>query len=453
MTHQDNGAATVDSTPTLVAVETRNGVPTSITDTGETIQDAVQKKMNMSPSQAELLRLRSSSSNKSDAAEFAFENFAKKFFVAQKAGIFRRKVSLAAMSRWTSAPIASTLTVIQLNPKHKNVVKDAINIFRLIQMVMGDRELRKFPTVPHVIQHILEKGLFLPEIRDEIFSQLCKQIAGNPHLESHVNGWVLLSVMVWMFPPSRNMENYLKHFVLMHYDDSEPRVNTLARYSFKKLMRVCETGARARVPTLPEIERARDAPFNPSVFGSTLDDIMSMQTGKMPDVKLPLVLTSLTESVLRLSGAKTEGIFRVPGDTDAVFALKLKIERADYAIASDDPHVPASLLKLWLRELDEPIIPTEFYPDCIKNAKEATQAIAIIDGLPQINRDVVRYLISFLKQIGEPGNQAVTKMSLDNLAMVFAPSFLRCPSENPQTIFENTRHEQDFTRTLLEHLN
>lgn len=439
-----------DGTGVVLSAQHVEGVPEGIQNTGQTLQEAVSKKMNMSPSQAELLRLRTASGK--DESEFSFENFAKKFFLVHKEGLFRKKVPLQTMIRWSSSPISQTLTAIPINPKHKNVPKEAVNIFRLIQMIMGDKELRKFPTIPHVIQFVLEKGLFLTEARDELFSQVCKQVTHTPDEESRVNGWILLSIMVWMFPPSRAMENYLKHFVLSHYNDSESRIDTLARYSFKKIMRVCETGARARVPTLPEIERARDAPFNPSVFGSTLEDIMAMQSDKLPDIKLPLVLTSLTEAILRLNGTKTEGIFRVPGDTDAVFALKLKIERAEYNIQCDDPHVPASLLKLWLRELDEPIITTEFYQDCIKAAKDAATATGIVERLPHINREVVKYLIKFLQQVGDPANQPVTKMTLDNLAMVFAPSFLRCPSENPQTIFENTRYEQDFTRTLLEHL-
>jgi len=43
-------------------------------------------------------------------------------------------------------------------------------------------------------------------------------------------------------------------------------------------------------------------------------------------------------------------------------------------------------------------------------------------------------------------------MTISNLGMVFAPSFLRCPSDNPQTIFENSKVEQDFVKTLLLHL-
>lgn len=40
-------------------------------------------------------------------------------------------------------------------------------------------------------------------------------------------------------------------------------------------------------------------------------------------------------------------------------------------------------------------------------------------------------------------------MNVFNLAMVFAPNFLRCPSVNLKTIFENSKYEQMFLKTLI----
>lgn len=40
-------------------------------------------------------------------------------------------------------------------------------------------------------------------------------------------------------------------------------------------------------------------------------------------------------------------------------------------------------------------------------------------------------------------------MNVNNLAMVFAPNFLRCPSESLTTVFENSKYEQAFLRTLI----
>ena len=40
-------------------------------------------------------------------------------------------------------------------------------------------------------------------------------------------------------------------------------------------------------------------------------------------------------------------------------------------------------------------------------------------------------------------------MTHDNLAMVWAPNFLRCASDDPMTIFQNTKKEMSFVRHLI----
>lgn len=46
------------------------------------------------------------------------------------------------------------------------------------------------------------------------------------------------------------------------------------------------------------------------MFGSTLEEILALQCERFPDRKLPWLQTTLSEEVLRLNGAQTEGIFR-----------------------------------------------------------------------------------------------------------------------------------------------
>ncbi len=60
------------------------------------------------------------------------------------------------------------------------------------------------------------------------------------------------------------------------------------------------------------VSHSQEAPFNPSMFGNSLEDTMELQQEKFPsfDQKLPWVVPALTGAVLRLQGPKTEGIFR-----------------------------------------------------------------------------------------------------------------------------------------------
>ena len=61
-------------------------------------------------------------------------------------------------------------------------------------------------------------------------------------------------------------------------------------------------------------------------------------------------------------GPKTEGIFRVPAFAAEVRSTKEKIDEGNYDIIykSSNVHTPCALMKLWFRELPEPLIPDKF---------------------------------------------------------------------------------------------
>ena len=88
---------------------------------------------------------------------------------------------------------------------------------------------------------------------------------------------------------------------------------------------------------------------------------------------------------------------RVPGDTDEVAALKAKCDQWVAPTTYSDPHIPASLLKLWYRELYDPLIPTEFYTRCVDSYADPEAAVEIVGKLPELNRLVLTYLIWFLQ--------------------------------------------------------
>ncbi|POI19657.1 hypothetical protein CIB84_016598, partial [Bambusicola thoracicus] len=88
---------------------------------------------------------------------------------------------------------------------------------------------------------------------------------------------------------------------------------------------------------------------------------------------------------------------RVPGDIDEVNALKLQVDQWKIPTGLEDPHVPASLLKLWYRELEEPLIPHDFYERCITHYENPEAAVAVVHSLPRINKMVLCYLIRFLQ--------------------------------------------------------
>lgn len=114
-----------------------------------------------------------------------------------------------------------------------------------------------------------------------------------------------------------------------------------------------------------------------------------------------------------------------------------------------DPHVPAGLLKLWLRQLPEPLIPHAFYQRALSSSDNPVEVTRLIQVLPSINQLVISKLVACLQDLSREEVVAHTKMDASNLAMVMAPNVLRCESEDPRVIFENTRREMSFLKTLI----
>lgn len=260
----------------------------------------------------------------------------------------------------------------------------------------------------------------------------------------------MLCVLLTAFPPSKNFETYLRSFIQQRTTQQEGRVDVIAKHCLRRLITISKKGPRGKPPTMAEIETASDAAFNPSTFGESLDATMRLQERNYSHEKIPIILPFLADGILALGGTKSEGIFRVPGDSDSVSELKLRIDRGYYTLESvDDPHVLASLLKLWLRELSDPLVPEEMYNECVTCAGNPETCVELVKRLPTINRRVVVFLISFLQFFLEERVQAVTKMTAANLALVMAPNLLRCNSESMTVVFTNAQCVVSFLFALL----
>ncbi|XP_056130345.1 rho GTPase-activating protein 39 isoform X2 [Lampris incognitus] len=416
--------------------------------------------------------------------EMGMEDWASKHLNMHTQGLFRRRVSIANMLSWNRGSIKKPMLVTS----DRAIRKEACEMFKLVQAYMGDRPSRLDRR--HCALLIVTKCWDMPGLRDELYVQLVRQTTGNTSPRSLAAGWELMAVSLAFFAPSPKFRCYLEGYIQRHTDltsdkkltqfileqqelkmkkNSKSRkkrkqnteedeglpISTYAKFCCRKLQKVAITGGKKglRKPTLEEIDHSRRAIVTPSLFGSSLEEVMERQSELFPDRKLPWVQVQLSQYVLALGGAQTEGIFRVPGDIDEVNALKLQVDQWRIPENLSDPNVPASLMKLWYRELEEPLIPMNFYKQCISNYDDPVAAIAVVQSLPELNRLVLCYFIHFLQVFAQPSNVAVTKMDVNNLAMVMAPNCLRCQSDDPRVIFENTRKEMSFLRMLIVHLD
>ncbi|KAM9761508.1 LOW QUALITY PROTEIN: rho GTPase-activating protein 39 [Menidia menidia] len=386
------------------------------------------------------------------SSETDIENWASKHFNKHTQGLFRRKVSIANMLSWSSEPIKKPMIVTS----DRAVKREAVDLFKLIQTYMGDRRAKVDPQA--VALEVVVRGWSHQGLRDELYIQLCRQTTENFRYDSLERGWELMAVCLAFFPPTPRFHSYLEGYIYRHMDPLNDTkgvaISAYAKYCYRKLTKAALTGAKKGLqkPCIEEIQHA-PAIFSPSMFGSSLEEVMALQQERYPERQLPWVQTRLSEEVLGLNGDQTEGIFRVPGDIDEVNALKLQVDQWKIPTGLEDPHIPASLLKLWYRELEEPLIPHEFYDQCIRYYDDPEAAVSVVLGLPHINKLVLCYLVRFLQVFAQPSNVLVTKMDVSNLAMVMAPNCLRCQSTDPRVIFENTRKEMSFIRVLVQRLD
>jgi hypothetical protein len=158
-----------------------------------------------------------------------------------------------------------------------------------------------------------------------------------------------------------------------------------------------------------------------------------------------LILSSCCEAILK-EGVTTEGLFRVPGPSQQIEDLKKGFEEgrdplAYSALRNIEITAVASVLKLYFRELKNPLFPSDKYYDFIKCCRREDhqdrldaiqQTVSLIH--PAICT-VMRYLFKFLYDVSQ--HTADTKMNSANLAVVFGPTLTRAPDNADPRLLHN----------------
>eukprot|EP00055_Hartaetosiga_balthica_P003111 m.6494 g.6494 ORF g.6494 m.6494 type:complete len:626 (+) comp2610_c0_seq1:50-1927(+) len=96
------------------------------------------------------------------------------------------------------------------------------------------------------VQFICNVGITRPNTRDEIFSQVCKQLTENPSKPSRARGWILLALVCGSFLPSEALLGVLKNFI-----NNGP--SKYAPFIMKQLERTIKNGMREHPPTACEL--------------------------------------------------------------------------------------------------------------------------------------------------------------------------------------------------------
>ncbi|KAL6073521.1 Rho GTPase-activating protein 1 [Balamuthia mandrillaris] len=206
--------------------------------------------------------------------------------------------------------------------------------------------------------------------------------------------------------------------------------------------------------------RRRRGDFARPIFGVPLEEAVIRTTTHSG---LPVVCERAFQA-LDAAALETEGLFRISGSNADINDLKKRFDRGeDVDLIGWDPHVVAGLLKLFLREMPEPLFTHELYDEFIKLLADpstaemqeatATKLRELLASLPMHNFLLCRRLFKLLMQTA--AKSEVNKMGSSNLAIVFGPNLMRAPKgadENRRLIMDTAT----ITRLivlLIEHYN
>ncbi|KAI5696042.1 hypothetical protein M8J75_007275 [Diaphorina citri] len=159
------------------------------------------------------------------------------------------------------------------------------------------------------------------------------------------------------------------------------------------------------------------------VFGVPLSQLSSSD-GKVPSLVDRLITT------IELRGIYTEGIYRKSGIHSKIQELKTKIDEGklpELELEVYSVHILANLLKLFLREMPEPLLTFEYYEEFLRAADltedRVSTLFSILKTLPKPNFDLMERLIFHLARVAY--HEEANRMTPNSLAIVFAPCILR----------------------------
>ncbi|XP_029338359.1 rho GTPase-activating protein 18 isoform X5 [Mus caroli] len=169
------------------------------------------------------------------------------------------------------------------------------------------------------------------------------------------------------------------------------------------------------------------------LFGIPLTILLEQDQRKVPGTRIPLIFQKLI-SRIEEGSLETEGLLRIPGAAMRIKNLCQELEAKFYEGTfnweSVKQHDAASLLKLFLRELPQPLLSMEYLKafQAVQNLptrKEQLQALnLLVILLPDANRDTLKALLEFLQRVID--NKEKNKMTAGNVAMVMAPNLFMC---------------------------
>lgn len=150
--------------------------------------------------------------------ECDIEKFAQDNLNLHSKGIFRKKSSIRDMLSWTAETISRPMLALSRDKAGKKL---ATEMFKLVQIYMGDRKARDGMSLNSVAIDIISMALAQVQLRDELYIQLCRQTTENHKRESLIRGWELMAICLSFLPPSPTFQPALLKYGNIKHGDTD----------------------------------------------------------------------------------------------------------------------------------------------------------------------------------------------------------------------------------------
>ncbi|XP_049480733.1 rho GTPase-activating protein 12 isoform X1 [Panthera uncia] len=200
----------------------------------------------------------------------------------------------------------------------------------------------------------------------------------------------------------------------------------------------------------PTLQAVREKGYiKDQVFGANLANLCQRENGTVPK------FVKLCIEHVEAYGLDVDGIYRVSGNLAVIQKLRFAVNHDEKLDLNDskweDIHVITGALKMFFRELPEPLFTFNHFNDFVNAIKqEPRQRVAavkdLIRQLPKPNQDTMQILFRHLKRVIENGEK--NRMTYQSIAIVFGPTLLK-PEKETGNIAVHTVYQNQIVELIL----
>ncbi|XP_067640759.1 uncharacterized protein RhoGAP19D isoform X3 [Eurosta solidaginis] len=170
-------------------------------------------------------------------------------------------------------------------------------------------------------------------------------------------------------------------------------------------------------------------------------------------------LVDVCTNIVETKGLGVVGIYRIPGNKAAISELSEQVNKSDFSfdrcntdVRWEDVNVVSSLLKQFIRNLPDALMPCTFYINFIEADKKTglerlKELRELLSALPRYSYETLKHLIRHLSRVSK--NCDVNLMEPKNLAIIFGPSIIRTPNDTLEIAVKDMKHQCRIVELLV----